>query len=139
MVDAMRFRGRFGFADVAQQLVGGFLLAGPFVVTQEVWDLARAMSPLQTALTAAVVFLIGYGALYEAVEDRDPEDESEIAGFLPTRFLSLILVSYGSVTVLALLLAAPEAFDASLATTAKAVNVGAIFSVVGASTADSVF
>ena len=54
-------------------------------------------------------------------------------------------VSYGSVAVLALTLTAPTSFlpDATpayrAAVTARAVGVGAIFSVVGAATADSVF
>ena len=38
-----RWRPRFQVADIAQQIVGGFLLAGPFVVTEEVWTLATEM------------------------------------------------------------------------------------------------
>ncbi len=134
---------RFRAADTAQQLVGGFLLAGPFVVTEEVWVLAGSMNGLQGALTALMVFAIGYGALY-AADDRDPDREPEVAG-IPLRFLSLMGVSFGSVTILALLFNAPETFlaGASLATktftTGKAVAVASVFSVVGAATADSVF
>ena len=69
---ASRLRRRFRFADSAQQLVGGFLLAGPFVVTEEVWVLATGMSQLQAVLTVALVGLIGYGALYQADTKRDP-------------------------------------------------------------------
>jgi uncharacterized membrane protein len=136
---------RFRPADSAQQTVGGFLLAGPFVVTEEVWLLAENMSPLQALLTVGVVFAIGYATLYRADTKRDEAEEQTIAG-VPTRFISLMLVSFGSVTILALLFAAPETFlDANLAagtgalTTFKAVSVGAVFSVVGAATADSVF
>jgi len=63
-----------------------------------------------------------------------------------------MLVSYGSVTILAVAFTAPTTFlvgegsvlgdptTLELAeTTAKAITVGAIFSVVGAATADSVF
>lgn len=136
---------RFKVADIAQQVVGGFLLAGPFVVTEEVWVLALNMSSLQGAFAALIVFLIGYGALYKA-DDRDPDRESEVGG-IPLRFLSLMAVSFGSVFVLALVLNAPETFFTGLGvprskwaiTTAKVVSVGAIFSVVGAATADSVF
>jgi uncharacterized membrane protein len=35
---------RYALADTAQQMVGGFLLAGPFVVTEEVWRLASDMT-----------------------------------------------------------------------------------------------
>jgi uncharacterized membrane protein len=134
---------RFRTADIAQQVVGGFLLAGPFVVTEEVWTLAGSMSVWQALFTVGIVFAIGYGALYQA-DDRDPDRESEVAG-VPARFISLMLVSFGSVLVLALAFDAPATFlaDGSLydqvVTTSRAVSVGAVFSVVGAATADSVF
>ena len=144
-------RSRYALADTAQQLVGGFLLAGPFVVTEEVWVLASNMTPYHAIATVGIVFAIGYGALYKADDDRDPDREADVAG-VPVRFLSLMLVSFGSVSILAFALSAPSTFlvgaDTILddptplelaATTAKAVAVGAIFSVVGAATADSVF
>ncbi|QGN05980.1 DUF2391 family protein [Halorhabdus sp. CBA1104] len=140
----MALRNRYQFADTAQQVVGGFLLAGPFVVTEEVWMLARQMSAWHALTTALLVAVIGYGALYQADDDRDPGAEAEVAG-LPLRFLSLMAVAFGSVTLLALLLNAPASFlgDVSMArhveVTLKVVSVGAIFSVVGAATADSVF
>lgn len=138
----------YAVADSAQQLVGGFLLAGPFVVTEEVWVLANNMTIAHSLATVAIVFAIGYGALYKADDDRDPELESEVAG-IPLRFISLMVVSYGSVTILALALTAPDTFARAIGGltdpldraifTAKAIGVGAIFSVVGAATADSVF
>ncbi|WP_129114128.1 DUF2391 family protein [Halegenticoccus tardaugens] len=137
---------RFALADTAQQVVGGFLLAGPFVVTEEVWNLAIGMSALQTLLTVCIVFAIGYGALYKA-DARDPDREADVAG-IPLRFISLIVVSYLSVVILALAFDAPDTFlseetGGALVPTAvitlKAVTVGAVFSVVGAATADSVF
>ncbi|NHN61020.1 MULTISPECIES: DUF2391 family protein [Halorussus] len=140
---------RFALADSAQQIVGGFLLAGPFVVTEEVWSLARDMTWFQTVATVLIVFLIGYGALYKADDDRDPDREAEVAG-VPSRFVSLMLVSFGSVAILAVAFGAPGTFlgdtfvagEASMETvtvTLRAISVGAVFSVVGAATADSVF
>ncbi|WP_181686436.1 DUF2391 family protein [Halorhabdus salina] len=135
---------RYQFADTAQQIVGGFLLAGPFVVTEEVWMLASEMTGWHAIATAVLVAIIGYGALYQADDDRDPESEAEVAG-LPLRFLSLLGVAFGSVALLALLLNAPASFlsgtgtAGQVATTLKVISVGAIFSVVGAATADSVF
>lgn len=131
-------RPRFKLSDVAQQVVGGFLLAGPFVVTEEVWVLADAMNWLQSLIVVCIVFAIGWGALYRADADRDPDREVDVAG-IPLRFVSLMLVSYGSVSILAFSFAAPEAFDASPLQTVKAISIGAIFAVVGAATADSVF
>ncbi|MFC7167183.1 DUF2391 family protein [Halospeciosus flavus] len=139
---------RYALADTAQQVVGGFLLAGPFVVTEEVWVLASEMSWLHVLTTVSIVFAIGYGALYKADAGRDPEREAEVGG-VPIRFISLMVVAFGSVLVLALALKAPRTFadaigvpETPLSVTIlalKASSVGAIFSVVGAATADSVF
>lgn len=134
---------RFAFADTAQQIVGGFLLAGPFVVTEEVWVLAGEMTAWHVLATVAIVAGIGYGALYKADAGRDPDQEAEVSG-VPLRFLSLMTVAYGSVLVLALAFRAPGTFLEGgrfvvAATTLKATSVGAVFSVVGAATADSVF
>ncbi|AHG00203.1 membrane protein [Halostagnicola larsenii XH-48] len=136
---------QFRLADSAQQIVGGFLLAGPFVVTEEVWRLADSMSIVQGLATMGIVFAIGYATLYKADSTRDPEVERELVG-IPIRFISLMCVSFGSVTLLALLFDAPDTFLESGETSAqtalitfKAVSIGSIFSVVGAATADSVF
>ena len=146
----MSRRRRFRIADIAQQVVGGFLLAGPFVVTEEVWVLAANMAWYHAVAVAAIVFAIGYGTLYKADADRDLEREEEVAG-VPVRFVSLMIVAFGSVAVLATVFTAPDAFLVEggvlddptrltvVLTTLKAVSVGAIFSVVGAATADSVF
>lgn len=128
----------FGVDDLAQQLVGGFILSAPFVVTEEVWGLAYAMNWIQWIITVFMVFTIGYVTLYRAADERNADREESIWG-LPLRFISLILISYLSVAVLAFLFEAPTVFEASLATTVKAISIGAIFSVVGAATADSVF
>jgi uncharacterized membrane protein len=146
---------RFALADSVQQIVGGFILAGAFVVTEEVWVLARSMSALQALATVAIVCGIGYGTLYKADEGRDPDREADVGG-VPLRFVSLIVVSYLSVVVLALAFDAPWTFLEDLATdgrtvlgkpvtvalvtvTLKATSIGAVFSVVGAATADSLF
>lgn len=128
----------FHISDSAQQIVGGFLLAGPFVVTEEVWQLAQNMTGLHVAGTIALVLSIGYGTLYFADRDRDPEVEKSIFG-VPVRFLTLVAVSYFAVISLTFLLAAPRTFDAGMVTTLKVISIGAIFSVVGAATADSLF
>jgi uncharacterized membrane protein len=143
MARLRRPKPNFRLADSAQQIVGGFLLAGPFVVTEEVWVLAENMSVLQSLATIAIVFGIGYAALYKAA-DRDPDDEFDVGG-IPARFASLMFVSYGAVLILALAFGAPDTFLDGLSrvemavVTLKAIGVGAVFSVVGAATADSVF
>ncbi|WP_049985498.1 DUF2391 family protein [Halobellus rufus] len=147
-------RRRFALSDTVQQIVGGFLLAGPFVVTEEVWVLAGSMGLLQTLLTVIIVLSIGYGALYKA-DDRNPDRETEVGG-VPLRFISLISVSYLSVIILAIAFDAPGTFVGAtgggsvefvgveidlglLGSTLKAISISAVFSVIGAATADSLY
>lgn len=128
----------YSFSDLAQQMVGGFLLSGPFVVTEEVWRLAGSMTFFHSLITVFIVLSIGYGALYKADVGRKAERETLLAG-VPLRFISLILVSYISVAVLAFTFKAPHTFQATWPITIKAISIVSIFSVVGAATADSIF
>ncbi len=137
-LDRLSARRVFGLDDLVQQIVGGIVLSAPFVVTEEVWSLAASMNWIQWIITVVMVVIIGYGALYRADDERDARWEESIAG-LPLRFISLLLVSYLSVAMLAVLFDAPTTFGATPPTTAKAISIGAIFSVVGAATADSLF
>ena len=51
----MQERKRHQLADTAQQIVGGFLLSGPFVVTEEVWMLARNMTVFHSLVLVVAV------------------------------------------------------------------------------------
>ncbi|MBS3782749.1 MAG: DUF2391 family protein [Candidatus Thermoplasmatota archaeon] len=126
----------FSLADLSQQMVGGFLLTGPFVVTEEVWNLAQNLRYYHSLLLIIIVFCIGYGALYGANKDRDPDKETKIAG-IPVRFISLMAVTYLSVVILIFLFNAIETFHADFYTAGKVVTIASIFSVIGAATADS--
>jgi uncharacterized membrane protein len=128
----------FGVDDLAQQIVGGFVLSAPFVVTEEVWTLAGGMSWFHGGVTVLMVLLVGYGTLYGADHDRDPDREASVAG-VPLRYVSLLFVSYLSVTILAVVFDAPTTFGSSTETTLRAVSIGSIFAVIGAATADSLF
>ena len=140
----MQQRQRHKLADTAQQIVGGFLLAGPFVVTQEVWTLARNMTVFHSLFLVSAVMAIGYGGLYGADNDRDPRTEAAVAG-VPVRFISVMLVAFGSVGMLAFAVTAPTVFLGDLpptnrlVVTFQAISVAAVFSVVGAVTTDSLF
>ena len=129
----------FGLDDVAQQIVGGFILSAPFIVTEEVWTLAAGMDYIQWGATVLIVFAIGYGALYKTSDVREAEVEAGIGGFVPYRFISLMVIAFSSVVILTVVFGIPGTFGASALTTAKAVTIGAVFSVVGAATADSLF
>lgn len=140
----MNDRQKHEMADTAQQIVGGFLLSGPFVVTEEVWMLALNMTVFHNLFLVGVVMAIGYGGLYGADNGRDPRREAAAFG-VPIRFISVILVAFGSVGILAFAVTAPDQFLAALdpthrlIVTFRALSVGAVFSVVGAVTTDSLF
>jgi len=140
----MRERQKHELADTAQQIVGGFLLSGPFVVTEEVWMLARNMTVFHSLFLVGAVMAIGYGGLYGADSDRDPRREAAFLG-VPVRFLSVLVVAFGSVATLAFAITAPDLFLDDLApsvrlyVTLQVISVASIFSVVGAVTTDSLF
>jgi len=140
----MRERKKHELADTAQQIVGGFLLAGPFVVTQEVWMLAQNMTIFHSLFLVGIIMSIGYGGLYGADNDRDPQREAALLG-VPIRFISVVLVAFGSVAILAFAVTAPSQFLGELppadrlAVTFRAISVGSLFSMVGAVTTDSIF
>ncbi|TQQ81821.1 DUF2391 family protein [Halonotius roseus] len=140
----MNERRKHKLADTAQQIVGGFLLAGPFVVTEEVWSLAQNMTPIHSIGLVGAVMAIGYGGLYGADNDRDPQREAAIVG-VPVRFISVLIVAFGSVGALAVAVTAPTVFLGDLdpaaraGVTLRAISIAAVFSVVGAVTTDSLF
>jgi uncharacterized membrane protein len=140
----MKERRKHELADTAQQIVGGFLLSGPFVVTQEVWMLAQNMTMFHSLFLVSAIMAIGYGGLYGADNDRNPRYEAAIAG-VPVRFISVIIVAFGSVGILAFSITAPDLFLTDISrperhfVTFRALSVGAVFSVVGAVTTDSLF
>jgi uncharacterized membrane protein len=140
----MKQRQKHKLADTAQQIVGGFLLAGPFVVTQEVWMLARNMTVFHSLFLVGAVVAIGYGGLYGADDSRDPAREAAILG-VPVRFISVVVVAFGSVALLAFAITAPDLFlgdlppGTRLYVTSQALSVASVFSVVGAVTTDSLF
>lgn len=129
---------RFKIADSFQQMVGGVLLAGPFVVESGVWDLAKAMTNLQAGILFVLVLAIGYAALYKADKDREPGKEMDFFG-VPVRFISLIGVTYSAVILLVLVMSAQVTYDATTVETLRAISIASVFSVIGAATADSVF
>ncbi len=133
-----KIKGKYSLADLAQQMVGGFLLAGPFVVTEEVWRLAENITLYHTLLSFFIVLSIGYGALYKADEERDADKERHFLG-VPLRFISLVLVSYMSVFVLIMIFGAYATFGADLKIVIKVMGIASIFSMIGAATADSIF
>lgn len=136
-------KGKFDIDDIAQQGVGGLVVGGPFIVTDEVWGIASSMNLYNVLFTFLIVLVMGYGVLYVAVL-RDPEVEASL-GVVPLRFVSLIFISYMSSIVISLATGASFFFAESSAYADiiwlmfKASTTVSVFTVIGAGTADSIF
>jgi uncharacterized membrane protein len=139
----VNIKGRFDIDDIAQQTVGGLVIGGPFVVTEETWSIASKMSIYNVFFTFLIVLVLGYGILYVAVL-RDPDVEASF-GVVPLRFVSLIIVAYLSGIIVAVSTGASSLFtDTSgglelVWVVFKASTTISIFTVIGAGTADSIF
>jgi len=102
------------------------------------------MTAFHSLFLVSAVMAIGYGGLYGADNDRDPRREAAVFG-IPVRFISVMIVAFGSVAMLAFSITAPDLFLSDLPTpdrfyvTFRAMSVAAVFSVVGAVTTDSLF
>jgi len=86
---------RFELQDLAQQVVGAFIFSAPFAVTEEVWNLANALTPFRfvmiICLTVFISALIFYYTKFQKVAMEN------ISNFhIPKRLLSLFIVSYSA-------------------------------------------
>ncbi|GEM_PF-239915 len=88
---------KFNVNDIAQQAVGAIILSTPFVVTGEVWDLARQLDFTRIVLiiTLTVLFdvLLIYFSKFQHI------DLSNILTVI-ARIFSIILISYGAAALL---------------------------------------
>ena len=65
---------RFAFKDIAQQIVGATILSVPFAVTEEVWNLANNLNPINIIfiiiITIMFDILLFYYIKYQRTEDK---------------------------------------------------------------------
>lgn len=86
---------KFGFDDVAQQVVGAFLLAAPFSVTEEVWTLAKNLTPLRLVLIVFfTIFITTLIIYYTRFQKVTIEGIGKLS--IPRRLISLFLISYST-------------------------------------------
>jgi uncharacterized membrane protein len=86
---------RFQTRDIAQQIIGAILFASPFVITEELWELAYGLNNIRILIlliftiinSMIIVYFTEYQKLKKEIENFDILR-------IPTRLISLILVSY---------------------------------------------
>jgi len=85
---------KYGWDDVAQQIVGAFILSAPISVTQEVWQLAQNLDALRLSIiifmTVLVTSLILYYTRFQKLEMEEVGDTP-----IPKRLFFLFIISYG--------------------------------------------
>jgi len=124
---------KFTFQDVAQQIVGAMILSAPFVVTEEVWNLARNLDALHIiaiiSITLLFDILLFYYTKYQQIEEKK-------FILFPKRILSLIIVTYtASAVVLTVFGVIGGQIQDTVWATKLIVMVG-LFANIGAGTAD---
>lgn len=126
----------FGVDDFFQQVTGSTILTAPFLFTEEVWKVAAAASDVQALASVLVTLFLGHGILYVSKRERDLDSERKVLG-VTLRYISLMLVSFGTVAFLLTITAAENVFADSIYHMMKVVALISIFSVIGAATADN--
>ncbi|MBD3155089.1 MAG: DUF2391 family protein [Candidatus Aenigmarchaeota archaeon] len=128
---------RFQTKDVAQQIIGAILFASPFIITQELWELAFSLNLTRIIilLTSTVInsILIVYFAEYQKLK-------KEIEGFdllrVPIRLISLLVVSYTVSTTLLWTIGVIGIKIVNPIWSIKLVILTSFFASIGAATAD---
>ncbi len=125
---------KFAFDDLAQQIVGALILSAPLAVTEEVWMLAFALDIYRVivilAITLTFDILLIYFTKYQEVESQ------KIFNIVPTRLLSLIIVSYSTAALILFIFGVIGGQVTSLGWALRLVLFVGLFANIGAGTAD---
>lgn len=124
---------KFEWDDFAQQVVGAVILSAPFAVTEEVWNLARNLTPLRLFLIVALTLLFDVLFLYYT---RFKKMRGKRVSGIPLRLISLLFVTY---TTSALVLTLFGVIGGEIVTTMweiKIIILVGLFANIGACTAD---
>ncbi|MEM2919047.1 MAG: DUF2391 family protein [Candidatus Altiarchaeota archaeon] len=120
---------RFSFHDFLQQVVGAMILSAPFIVTQEVWELAKDLDTIRITIIIPLTVFLGYFVLKYTHKEKTCD--------MPQRMFSLIIVSY---TCSFFVLSTVGIIGNIITDTiwaAKLVVLVSLFSTIGAATADT--
>jgi len=124
---------KFSFQDIAQQIVGAAILAAPFSVTEEVWNLSNNLGAIHIialiAITIIFNILLFYYTKFQQIEEK--------SFFLfPKRILSLIIVTYTTSAIVLLIFGVIGGQVVDPIWAAKLIVMVGFFANIGAGTAD---
>ncbi len=119
----------FSFNDFIQELTGAFILALPFATNADVWEISKSMSWYHaTFLLTAMVFGIYLFIKYSNFGNWKIQN---IAGFLPLRLITSLIISMVISALILIALGIYPAIVNNLAWFAKTVILVSLFSVIG--------
>jgi uncharacterized membrane protein len=125
---------KFSFDDLAQQIVGAVVLSAPLAVTEEVWSLSSNLNITRLILIILITLifdiLLIYFTKYQAVENES------LFNIIPTRLVSLLLVSYLIATLILTLFGVIGGEVNSLSSSINLIIFIGLFANIGAGAAD---
>lgn len=127
---------KFGWDDVAQQIIGACLFSAPFAVTEEVWRLALNLSPLRAVFIMGVTVLVSSLIFYYTKFQKLAMETEEIGPIkLPRRLMSLLFISYSAAFIILWMFGIIGQIT-DIVWIIKLVIFVSFFSSIGAATAD---
>jgi len=125
---------KFGFDDLAQQIIGAVIVSAPFAVTEEVWGLAKNLVIWQLLMIFIITIIFDVLLFYFTKYQR--MKAQKIANFIPLRIVSIVIVTYCVSAFMLTILGVLGNKVPSLVWGSKLVILVGLFANIGAGTAD---
>ncbi len=124
----------FAWDDLAQQIVGAMIISAPMAVTGEVWDLARNLDVFRAVAMVGITLLFNILLIYYTKYQNT--EEEKLLGFIPTRLVSQVSVSYIAAAGMLYLFGVIGGTVQDVETSLRLVVFVGLFANIGAGAAD---
>jgi len=120
---------RFKFADFVQEFIGALIIALPFSLTEEIWELAKKLSFLRVLFIYLFVVLTIF--LFIRYSKLQNWEQQNVFRFIPLRMITSLSISF-SVSLISLVIFGifPDVIS-DIDTLLKASLLVSIFAVIG--------
>lgn len=120
---------RFKFADFVQEFIGALIIALPFSLTEEIWELAKKLSFLRVLFIYLFVVLTIF--LFIRYSKLQNWEQQNVFRFIPLRMITSLSISF-SVSLISLVIFGifPDVIS-DIDTLLKASILVSIFAVIG--------
>ncbi|RUM28435.1 MAG: DUF2391 domain-containing protein [Aquifex sp.] len=120
---------RFKFADFVQEFIGALIIALPFSLTEEIWELAEKLSFLRVFFIYLFVVLTIF--LFIRYSKLQNWEQQNVFGFIPLRMITSLSISFSvSLTSLVIFGIFPDVIS-DIDTLLKASLLVSVFAVIG--------